>query len=71
MIAVPDEQEGEKLVAFHTKPDRGAQEHWDGLSRTELPKLWIPRKESIHSIGTLPTIGTGKLDLLRLRTLAT
>ncbi len=70
VIAVPDEQKGERLVVFHTKPGFGAQELWEGLSRTELPKLWIPRKESIRFIDALPTIGTGKLDLLRLRTLA-
>ncbi len=70
VIAIPDEDKGERLVAFHTKPGFGSQELWEGLSRTELPKLWIPRKDCIHFVDTLPTVGTGKLDLLRLRALA-
>jgi acyl-[acyl-carrier-protein]-phospholipid O-acyltransferase / long-chain-fatty-acid--[acyl-carrier-protein] ligase len=70
VVAIPDEQKGERLVVFHTKRDFTPDEVRERLSRAELPKLWIPKRESIHFIEALPTIGTGKLDFVRLKTLA-
>ncbi len=70
VVAIPDEQKGERLVVFHTKKDLSPDEVREVLSRAELPKLWIPKRDSIHFIEALPAIGTGKLDLLRLKTLA-
>jgi acyl-[acyl-carrier-protein]-phospholipid O-acyltransferase/long-chain-fatty-acid--[acyl-carrier-protein] ligase len=70
VVAIPDEQKGERLVIFHTKKDLSPDEVRERLSRAELPKLWIPKRDSIHFIEALPTIGTGKLDLRRLKTLA-
>ena len=43
---------------------------WDRLSKTDLPKLWIPKRESFHYVEALPVLGTGKLDLRRARALA-
>jgi acyl-[acyl-carrier-protein]-phospholipid O-acyltransferase/long-chain-fatty-acid--[acyl-carrier-protein] ligase len=40
------------------------------LSQTDLPRLWLPRRENIHYIEAIPTLGTGKVDLRRLRQLA-
>ncbi len=37
---------------------------WRRLSSTELPKLWVPKRENIYQIEAIPTLGTGKLDLL-------
>ena len=43
---------------------------WERLSQTELPKLWIPRRDSLHHVTEIPTLGTGKVDLRRLKQLA-
>ena len=35
-----------------------------------MPKLWIPKQSSIHRVDELPTLGTGKLDLRKVRAMA-
>ena len=70
VTAIPDPTRGERLVVFHTRADVSAELLWDRLSATELPRLWLPRRENIHYIEAIPTLGTGKVDLRRLRQLA-
>jgi acyl-[acyl-carrier-protein]-phospholipid O-acyltransferase/long-chain-fatty-acid--[acyl-carrier-protein] ligase len=70
VTAVPDEQKGERLVLFHTNRALAAAEVWEQLSRLDLPKLWIPKRENIHALEALPTLGAGKLDFCRLKSLA-
>jgi len=36
---------------------------WRRLSETDLPKLWIPKRENIYQVDSVPVLGTGKLDL--------
>jgi acyl-[acyl-carrier-protein]-phospholipid O-acyltransferase/long-chain-fatty-acid--[acyl-carrier-protein] ligase len=70
VTAVPDEQRGERLVLFHTNREIGPERIWEQLSSAGLPKLWIPKRESIHYLESLPILGAGKLDFCRLKTLA-
>ncbi len=70
VVAALDEQRGERLVVFHTCRNLGAEELWERLSQQELPRLWLPKKENIHFVEALPSLGTGKLDLGRLKALA-
>jgi acyl-[acyl-carrier-protein]-phospholipid O-acyltransferase / long-chain-fatty-acid--[acyl-carrier-protein] ligase len=70
VTSVPDPARGERLVALYTDPDVSAQEIWDELSRSDLPKLWIPKREDLHLVESIPTLGTGKVDLRGVRQLA-
>jgi acyl-[acyl-carrier-protein]-phospholipid O-acyltransferase/long-chain-fatty-acid--[acyl-carrier-protein] ligase len=70
VTAVPDPAKGERLVALYTDPDLPAQEVWEQLSRCELPKLWIPKREDLHIVDAIPTLGTGKVDLRAVRQVA-
>ncbi|HEV8208927.1 MAG TPA: AMP-binding protein [Vicinamibacterales bacterium] len=67
VTAVADAAKGERLVALYTDPDLPAQELWERLSRSELPKLWIPKREDLHIVDAIPTLGTGKVDLRAVR----
>jgi acyl-[acyl-carrier-protein]-phospholipid O-acyltransferase / long-chain-fatty-acid--[acyl-carrier-protein] ligase len=67
VTGVPDEQRGERLVAFYTRPDMTPGELWRALSESELPKLWLPKRENIWRIDAIPTLGTGKLDLMAVK----
>jgi acyl-[acyl-carrier-protein]-phospholipid O-acyltransferase/long-chain-fatty-acid--[acyl-carrier-protein] ligase len=40
------------------------------LSDTDLPKLWIPKRDDLHFVESLPTLGTGKIDLRQIKTVA-
>ncbi|MGA2329972.1 MAG: acyl-[ACP]--phospholipid O-acyltransferase [Bryobacteraceae bacterium] len=70
VTAVPDEQKGEKLVVFYTHKEISSQQLWELVSESNLPKLWIPKPENFHCIETLPTLGSGKLDLKRVKEMA-
>ncbi len=70
VTAVPDEARGERLVAFYTRQDVTPESLWERLCQTDLPKLWIPKRDNIAPIDAIPTLGTGKVDLRRLRVIA-
>jgi acyl-[acyl-carrier-protein]-phospholipid O-acyltransferase/long-chain-fatty-acid--[acyl-carrier-protein] ligase len=70
VTAVPDAAKGERLVAFFTRADVTPETIWEKLSETDLPKLWLPKRECLFPIDAVPTLGTGKVDLRRLRELA-
>jgi hypothetical protein len=35
-----------------------------------LPPLWVPKRENVYLVDTIPVLGTGKLDLAKARALA-
>ena len=63
VTGIPDEQRGERLVALYTRPDLAPGDLWQRLSETDLPRLWIPKRENIYQVESLPTLGSGKVDL--------
>jgi acyl-[acyl-carrier-protein]-phospholipid O-acyltransferase/long-chain-fatty-acid--[acyl-carrier-protein] ligase len=63
VAGIPDDRKGESLVALYTAPDVSPEEVWKRLSATDLPKLFIPKREAIFQVEALPVLGTGKLDL--------
>ena len=70
VISVADEQKGEKLMAFYTQNGISRDELWDQLNRSELPKLWIPKRENFFLIESIPVLGSGKVDLKKMKALA-
>ena len=70
VTGIPDNQRGERLVALYTHPGVSPAELWQALSESELPRLWLPKRENIHPVESLPTLGSGKLDLQGLKATA-
>jgi acyl-[acyl-carrier-protein]-phospholipid O-acyltransferase/long-chain-fatty-acid--[acyl-carrier-protein] ligase len=70
VTAVPDEARGERLIAFYTRADVTPESLWEQLCQTDLPRLWLPRRENLIHVDVIPTLGTGKVDLRVLRQLA-
>ena len=70
VTAVPDEKKGEKLVVIHTLRDDKLREAQDKLAKSDLPALWKPRPDQFVFAEKLPYLGTGKLDLKKLREMA-
>jgi len=70
VTGVPDQSKGERLVAFYTDPGITASQLWEGLCRTELPRLWLPKREDLLFVDAIPTLGTGKVDLRGVKQLA-
>jgi acyl-[acyl-carrier-protein]-phospholipid O-acyltransferase / long-chain-fatty-acid--[acyl-carrier-protein] ligase len=70
VTAVPDEKKGERLVVVHTLKDDALKELLEKFAKTDLPALWKPRPDQFVCAEKLPYLGTGKLDLRKLRELA-
>ena len=70
VTAIADPQRGEKLVAFYSPNGVTSHELWEKLNQSELPKLWIPKREDLHPVETLPLLGSGKVDLKKLKAMA-
>lgn len=70
VTAIPDEQKGERLVVFYTRNDITPDELWEKLNRTDLPKLWVPRRENIFPVQEIPLLGSGKVDLRKAKVMA-
>ena len=67
VTAVPDKTRGERLVVLHTSQKHSSDEIWQSLSETDLPKIWIPKRENIYCIDTIPILGTGKVNLMKAK----
>jgi acyl-[acyl-carrier-protein]-phospholipid O-acyltransferase/long-chain-fatty-acid--[acyl-carrier-protein] ligase len=69
VAAVPDDKRGERLVVLVKNYDEV-----DGLcaklAASDLPKLWLPAKENFHKVAEFPLLGSGKLDMARLKAAA-
>lgn len=63
VVGIPDEQRGERLALLYTQVDVTPAQLWQRLSESDLPRLWIPKRENICLVDVIPTLGTGKLDL--------
>ncbi|MGD0516783.1 MAG: AMP-binding protein [Thermoguttaceae bacterium] len=70
VTSVPDAKKGERLVVLHTDLPLAPGEICRKLPKTGLPALWIPSPDSFHRVEAIPVLGTGKLDLKRVKDLA-
>ena len=70
VMGVPDGKKGERLVVLHTLNAEELKAVLDRLPEAALPNLWTPRSNQFFHVDELPYLGTGKLDLRRIRDLA-
>ncbi|MEJ2246057.1 MAG: AMP-binding protein [Acidobacteriota bacterium] len=70
VTGVKNLKKGEQLVALHTLGDELLQRCLEKLARSDLPNLWKPRADRFFRVETFPRLGTGKLDLRRVREIA-
>ncbi len=69
VTAVPDERKGERLIVLHTLSDEALQACLARFAEVDLPALWKPRPDQFRRIEAMPYLGTGKLDLRRVKEL--
>jgi len=70
VTGVPDARKGERIVLLYARSETSPEEVWRRLSETDLPRLWLPKRDSIYQVDSLPTLGTGKIDLRGLKSMA-
>ena len=70
VTGVPDEKKGERLVVLHNLAEEKLSGVIEQLGQCGLPNLWLPRANQFFYTAEFPHLGTGKMDLRRIRELA-
>ena len=70
VAGVPDEKKGERLVVLHKLTDAPLQASLQKLAESDLPNLWKPRPDQFFHVDAFAYLGTGKLDLRRIKEIA-
>jgi acyl-[acyl-carrier-protein]-phospholipid O-acyltransferase/long-chain-fatty-acid--[acyl-carrier-protein] ligase len=70
VVSLVDEKKGERLVVLHTLRADSLQPVLERLADCPLPSLWKPRPNAFYHVDVLPYLGSGKLDLGKLKQLA-
>lgn len=70
VTAIPDEKKGERLIVVHKPLTVSVDQILQELGESGMPNLWIPSRDSFLEVQDIPHLGTGKVDLKGLKTLA-
>jgi acyl-[acyl-carrier-protein]-phospholipid O-acyltransferase / long-chain-fatty-acid--[acyl-carrier-protein] ligase len=70
VTSAPDAKKGERLVVLYTEMAQTPEQVCHALAIGRLPPLWIPSPDSFRRVEAIPVLGTGKLDLKRVKDLA-
>ena len=65
-----DARKGERLVIFYTPEDFDPEAGIEHMRAKNLPNIWLPKRDDFYRIEELPLLGSGKLDLRRLKEMA-
>ncbi|HEX2055350.1 MAG TPA: AMP-binding protein, partial [Nitrospiraceae bacterium] len=67
VTGVPDERRGEQLAVLHTIDEAAIGDIVAKASAEGLPNLFVPSRSHFVKVDALPVLGTGKLDLRRVK----
>ena len=67
VTGLPDEKKGERLVVLHKLAEEKLPPCLEKLAQSDLPNLWKPRPDQFFRVEAFPLLGTGKLDLRKVR----
>jgi acyl-[acyl-carrier-protein]-phospholipid O-acyltransferase/long-chain-fatty-acid--[acyl-carrier-protein] ligase len=71
VTSVPDDKRGERLVVLHLPAlEMKPRELGRRLAERGLPNLWVPGDRDYYEVKELPVLGSGKLDLRKVKDLA-
>ncbi|MDZ4774200.1 MAG: acyl-[ACP]--phospholipid O-acyltransferase [Planctomycetota bacterium] len=70
VTALPDEKKGERLAVLTTLDLAKLPPILEALAKSGLPNLFLPRIDAFVKVEALPLLGTGKLDLKRVKQIA-
>jgi acyl-[acyl-carrier-protein]-phospholipid O-acyltransferase / long-chain-fatty-acid--[acyl-carrier-protein] ligase len=70
VTSLADDKKGERITVISTLSDEKLAPVVERFARCELPALWKPRTNQFFHVDTLPILGTGKIDLRGVKSLA-
>ena len=70
VTSIADEKKGERLIVLHKLAADKLQPALEKLTACDLPNLWKPKADSFVRLDDFPMLGTGKLDLRKVKEFA-
>jgi acyl-[acyl-carrier-protein]-phospholipid O-acyltransferase/long-chain-fatty-acid--[acyl-carrier-protein] ligase len=70
VTGIPDERRGERLAVIYSSSDVSPIQMVRHLESKGLPPLWIPKRDQFCQVDTIPMLGSGKVDLAKVRVIA-
>ncbi len=70
VTSLPDEKKGERLVVLHKLTAEQLRPCLEQLTQSDLPNLWKPRPDAFVHVESFPLLGSGKLDLRKVKEVA-
>ena len=67
VTGVRDDAKGERLVVLHTLEAAQLSALLEKLRGSDLPNMWRPKSNSFFGVESIPVLGTGKLDITRVK----
>jgi acyl-[acyl-carrier-protein]-phospholipid O-acyltransferase/long-chain-fatty-acid--[acyl-carrier-protein] ligase len=70
VTGVPHPKKGEELVVLYLDKAGDARKLHEIIANSDLPNMWKPRPDNYIKVESMPVLGSGKLDIMKLRKIA-
>ena len=70
VTSVPNPKRGEELVVLHLDKAGSGEKLHKIIAESELPNMWKPKPSNYIKVESIPVLGSGKLDIMKLRKMA-
>jgi acyl-[acyl-carrier-protein]-phospholipid O-acyltransferase/long-chain-fatty-acid--[acyl-carrier-protein] ligase len=70
VTSIPDEKKGEQIVVLYVQSAVQGDKLFEIVSQSDLPNIAKPRRENFIGIDEIPLLGSGKMDLRKLKAIA-
>jgi acyl-[acyl-carrier-protein]-phospholipid O-acyltransferase/long-chain-fatty-acid--[acyl-carrier-protein] ligase len=70
ITSIPDPSKGEELAVLYVPLKACPERIYEAITASPLPNLWKPRRKNFVPVESIPILGSGKLDIQRLKRLA-
>jgi acyl-[acyl-carrier-protein]-phospholipid O-acyltransferase/long-chain-fatty-acid--[acyl-carrier-protein] ligase len=70
ITGLPDDKKGERLIVLYTLDEAALDGVLQRFAAVDLPNLWKPKKDQFVHVAQLPLLGSGKIDLRKVKELA-
>ncbi len=70
VTSVPDSKKGEVLVVLYSDQAGTADKLHEIITSSALPNICKPKRDNYIRVESMPTLGSGKLDVMKLRKIA-
>ena len=70
VTSVPHPKKGEELVVLYLAKAGSVDKLHEIIAGSKLPNMWKPRRDNYIKVESIPLLGSGKLDIMKLRKIA-